>query len=464
MPRESEWKTYYRWGLELKSDVIHIPVLGMNIVVLNSSQAVDDLLEKRSAIYASRPRMPMLVEVMKFKNLSMLPYGDLWKDGRRLCQRELHPALIKRYRPVLTKYTNMFLRSLIETPKEWRARIRHLTGASVLEIAYGLDIKATGDPYVELAQKGMRGVESAVVPGAFLVDLVPWLQRVPDWLPGAGWKKQANIWRDTLEDMNEIPYNAAKEQIRNGSTRLSYVSSCLEKIEESEDISYQDKIIKDTAGTMYAGNSDTSAAVLANFVLAMVDNPEVVRKAQEEIDRVVGHNRLPTMDDHDSLPYVVAIVKESIRWRTVVPISIPHLVTQDDIYKGYFIPEGSIIIPNIWAILHDEHDYPDPFTFNPDRFMKGGELNPDAKDPTASFGHGRRICPGRFLAHEELFSIIVSTLVAFDFTKAVGDDGELIEPCHDEVPGALCSPASFECSLKPRSLEAQNLVMATGNR
>lgn len=83
----------------------------------------------------------------------------------------------------------------------------------------------------------------------------------------------------------------------------------------------------------------------------MALNPEVQAKAQEEIDHVIGPNKLPTFDDRDKLPYIEAIVKETLRWHPVAPMCIPHLCTQDDIYEGHFIPKGSIIMPNIWFVL-----------------------------------------------------------------------------------------------------------------
>lgn len=79
--------------------------------------------------------------------------------------------------------------------------------------------------------------------------------------------------------------------------------------------------------------------------------PEVQRKAQEEIERVVGPNKLPTFADRERLPYINAIVKEVLRWHPVAPMGIPHTTTQDDVYEGYFIPKGSMVLANIWYVV-----------------------------------------------------------------------------------------------------------------
>ena len=76
--------------------------------------------------------------------------------------------------------------------------------------------------------------------------------------------------------------------------------------------------------------------------------PEVQLKAQEEIDRIVGTKRLPNFEDRANLPYVDAIVKEVLRWHPVAPIGVPHMTTEDDIFNGYLIPKGALILANIW--------------------------------------------------------------------------------------------------------------------
>ena len=123
----------------------------------------------------------------------------------------------------------------------------------------------------------------------------------------------------------------------------------------------------------------------------MVLNPDVMKKAQEELDRVVGQEQLPGFSDRGNLPYIDALVKELLRWNPPAPISIPRRVTQDDVYRGLLIPAGATVIENIWAVFRDPDIYPDPEAFNPDRFLKDGEINPLIFNPEDRvFGSGRR--------------------------------------------------------------------------
>jgi cytochrome P450 len=91
-----------------------------------------------------------------------------------------------------------------------------------------------------------------------------------------------------------------------------------------------------------------TVVAIAVFFLTMVLFPEAQQKGQEEIDRVIGKDRLPDFADRENLPYVNAIVQEVLRWHPVGPLAVAHVATEDDTYEGYFIPKGTLVIPNVW--------------------------------------------------------------------------------------------------------------------
>ena len=127
------------------------------------------------------------------------------------------------------------------------------------------------------------------------------------------------------------------------------------------------------------------------FFFAMILNPGAMKKAQEELDRVVDKGEFPDFSHKDDLPYIDALVKELLRWSPPLPIAFPNRAMQGDVYRGYLIPEGATVIQNIWAIFRDPKIYPDPETFNPDRFLKDGKINPLVFNPEDRvFGAGRR--------------------------------------------------------------------------
>lgn len=167
-----------------------------------------------------------------------------------------------------------------------------------------------------------------------------------------------------------------------------------------------------------------TVSAIYSFFLAMTLNPEAQIKAQKEIDVVVGNDRLPTIADRDSLPYVDALLKEVLRYNPIGPLGklyrdlhlsvgvtthacgagLPHRVSDDDIYAGYLIPKGSLVFANIWsagnllfvlfpsdrscrAIAHNPKVYSNPSAFNPDRYL-GSNPEPDPREFV--FGFGRR--------------------------------------------------------------------------
>ncbi|KAJ7278952.1 cytochrome P450 [Mycena rebaudengoi] len=465
LPSEFEWETYTKWSKELGSDIIHLSVAGKSIIILSSVEAVFELLDQRSAIYSDRPRGIMVNELMGGEfNFAIMRYGDTWREHRRLFHSAFHSIASRRFRPQQVNASHNLLRRLLENPDdEIMSHIKHMNGTLIMSIAYGIDTLPSNDPYMETAEAAIDAIMQAAIPGRYLVDMITILKYVPAWFIGAGFKCQAREWKELIEKMVQLPFQTAKRLVTTGTAPPSYVSDKLQDIDENQDREHQEKVIQDTAGVMYVGGFDTATAALGTFILAMLANPDAQKRAQKEIDAVVREGHLPSFDDEESLPYVSAIVKEVLRWKPVTPIGVPHAVAVEDTYRGYRIPAGSIVVPNIWAILNDEIAYSDPYKFNPDRFLLNGRLNPEVRDPSLGFGFGRRVCPGRHMAQSTLWITVASLLAVFDITKAIGEDGKILEPSYEYHSAIVLMPFPFKCSIKPRSRAAADLIRSTLN-
>jgi len=297
-------------------------------------------------------------------------------------------------------------------------------------------------------------------PGAFLVDVLPILKYVPSWMPGAGSKRKAREWKKSVQASADVPLQYVKDQMAKGTHAPSVTSRALEKYDWRNDKDVAEAIRSMSAGTFVAG-ADTTTSTLSSFVLAMVLYPEVMRKAQEELDRVVGQDRLPGFSDKPTLPYICAVVQEVLRWAPVTPLAVGHSLTSDDVYEGKFLPSGSLVLGNAWAMLNDEKMYPSPEVFNPDRFLKDGKLDPNIRSPeTVAFGFGRRVCAGRDFALQSVFINIACILSTFDIGMATDSQGQPITPSGGYKTGLLCYPLPFECSIKVRSATALELINA----
>jgi len=328
-----------------------------------------------------------------------------------------------------------------------------------LEIAYGIEVQDEHDPYIEIAEKAVLATNQAIIPGAFMVDMLPFLKYVPSRVPGAGFKTKAKEWSKLIINLREIPFRETKRNISDGVASPSFVLNSLQRMDEKRNLEEQERAIQSTAGIVYAAGADTTLSALESFIYAMVLYPEIQIKAQKELDGVLrGPGQLPDHSDKADLPYVSAIVMEVLRWNPVAPLGVPHYLAVEDEYKGFRIPAGSILMANSWAILHNEIDYPDPLDFKPERFLKDGQQNPGIKDPaTSAFGFGRRICPGRHFAQSSIWITIASILSCFEISKAIDENGLFIEPS-GYSSGLISGPLPFQCSIRPRSAEAEQTI------
>ncbi|KAJ3733356.1 cytochrome P450, partial [Lentinula guzmanii] len=447
------WLTYTDWYQRYDSDIVHVNIAGHSFIILNTLEAATELLDRRSGIYSSRPRLRMLNDLWKWSFASM-PYGAEWKAQRKLSINMFNPNNPDQHEPRELKATRIFLLKLYEAPEDLSHLLHNLAGSTILSVIYGFDVAAMQDSvHTDNARRGAEGFTQACVPGTFFVDYLPWLKYVPSCFPGSSFQGRAQVWKEYMEKLLHGPFDTMKNQIFEEGLESCFVSRCLGKLSGEHD---EEWVIKRTAGSMYLAGTDTTVTSLRSFFLAMMQYPECQKKAQQELDRVVGSNRLPDFSDRDSLPYIQAIVYETMRWQPITPAGLPHLASEEDVYNGYRIPKGSTIIANAWAMMHDERNFQDPYTFNPDRYIRpaDGQLNHDMLKPTAGFGFGRRICPGRHMALSATWIAIASTLSVFDISKAEAVDGndQIIEPFTKYDNTTLQNqPNPYKCSIKLRS-------------
>jgi len=241
-------------------------------------------------------------------------------------------------------------------------------------MTYGINVHPYNDPHVKIVEEAMKAISELLIPGAFLVDIIPILKYVPEWFPGAKFQSKAAVMRSHAVKVVNTMFAATEKLMASGDYDPSFVSETLREIQNSDTPSQdiQVNLLKDVAIQAYMAGGDTTASAIGTFFLAMVCYPEVQKKAQTELDNVLN-GRLPEHGDIFSLPYLSALVKEVIRWEPVAPLGIPHLSISDDLYNDYYIPANSVVIPNQWAMLNDEQDYPEPRIFKPERFFEEWE-------------------------------------------------------------------------------------------
>ncbi|CDO68067.1 hypothetical protein BN946_scf184347.g4 [Trametes cinnabarina] len=392
-PNEYPWLKYHALCKQYGTEILRLNALGTKIVMIDTLRAAVELLDKRSSLYSDR-----FVSAQDSAGITEAWSTATTGASRKMTHRELHTGPMNKYRPVLLNNAHDFLRRLSSGRGTLVEHLKHAIGANVMKIAYDINVLPEDDPFVKLAEAGQQCIGRCTTGGVYLVEILPFLKYVPSWLPGAGFKRQAAIWREAAEKQLHVAYDDFLERMVTRSSKLGKAGHCMaQSLIDVYGIGdpVTEKHLRATTATVYLGGAETSASALHTFFLAMVLYPRLQAKAREELERVIGTNRLPTFDDFGSIPYIDALIKELLRWYPIVPLLMPHKLSEDDMYDGYFLEKGSLVMVNVWAILHDEARYPDPYTFNPDRFLKDGALDPDVFDSEdAAFGFGRRVCPG----------------------------------------------------------------------
>ncbi|TFK37950.1 cytochrome P450 [Crucibulum laeve] len=171
------------------------------------------------------------------------------------------------------------------------------------------------------------------------------------------------------------------------------------------------------------------------FFLAIISHLEVQEKAHKEIISVIRPNRLLIIADKDSLPYVFSLVTEVMRWNSAVPLGVPHVLSQDDVYEGWDLPKNTLVMPNIWHMFHDPEVYDDPMSFIPERY-NGDDLEM-RKITDLAFGFGRRACPGFYFAEGTLYAIVLTVLTCCEVLPELDDEGKSFIPNVIYTPGGI---------------------------
>ncbi|KAF9451141.1 cytochrome P450 [Macrolepiota fuliginosa MF-IS2] len=446
---------YIKLGRKLGSKIMYLEAFGKSIVIINDAWVAKELLEKRSALYSSRPHVTMLRDVIGANEyFAMMPYGDEWRNHRRLFQQYFSPKTLSRDQERIREFVRKaLLPNLYQNPRHVCDHVHGCMGGLSLSLTYGLPVLRNRDPLIQQSEETFTASTSAVSPGRFLVSIVPMLKYVPEWAPGATFKTIGRQIAEQLTLLKEGPYLNTLKRMDDGTAPVSFVATSLEKYRDAPDLEYQALLIKQTAAQIFGAVSETTVTTTMTFILAMLNYPEIQRQAQEEVDSVVGLDRLPDFSDQLRLPYLSAVIKEVLRWNPTVPMSLPHMTTEEDVYEGYYIPKGCTIMSNTYAILHDEEIFLNPKEFNPNRFVKDGVLLDVILDPTviATFGFGRRICPGAHIALSTLYLTCASILSLFDISPALDADGKSIEVVPEFAAASLVSePLPFECKFTPR--------------
>ncbi|KAI8315325.1 Multifunctional cytochrome P450 monooxygenase [Colletotrichum sp. SAR11_59] len=415
LPQSTEFAArFWLKHKDLYGPISSVQVLGKTLIIINDAQVASEMLDKRSSEFSSRPTIVLAGEMVGWNDgTGQLRYDDTLRLHRKVFSRILGTrSTAAQYNTLQEAEVGHFLLHVLDNPKKLTEHIAREAGSVILNIVYGYNAEQfKKDPLTGMMNDAMEHFAYAATPGNFLVDIIPILRYVPEWFPGAGWKKIANKWAAELKETVDTGYKFVEDQLAAGKKNDSYLSRAMSSSEDTPENVHNNKW---TAASLFGGGADTSVASIATFFLAMAKYPEVQKKAQEEIDRVIGSDRLPNLDDRDNLP-----------WFT-----------------------------------HDPGVYQDPMEFRPERFQGP---KPEKDPRKIVFGYGRRICAGQILAENSLFLNFAQSLAVFNIESPIVH-GKVVEPEAEFNPGVISHPAPFDVSIKPKSPHHEKLIRSIEDR
>ncbi|KAF8880416.1 cytochrome P450 [Infundibulicybe gibba] len=413
IPTQASWLTYTEWAKTYKSNILHVEALGQHVVILNSREDVVEIMEKRASNYSSHPIIPM-IELMDWRDFtSIMPYGDLWRRHRRVLQQSFRKDATAQYEPIQTNKIRQMLRVLLEDPDNLTTHAQTAVIAITMAIIYGHNISSLNDDFVRIAKEALESGLKAILPGTALVNIFPTLRHIPPWLPGGEFHQLAHRVKALTYQMRNAPFDMVRKNMKDGTGGPSLLRSLLEVSDaEGGSAEYED-ILRNAFATAHA-----DLKCRRDLPPRHGHQPGVQRKAQDEIDAVIGNDRLPELRDRPSLPYVEALYREGF----LIPKG--RLCPSQSVVDLTLLPD-SIVFANIWAMTRDESIYKDADRFQPERYFENGKLNDD--DTVLGFGFGKRICVGQHLASSSVWLAIANVLATLNIGKAKDSQGNDIE-------------------------------------
>ncbi|KAF9230097.1 cytochrome P450, partial [Melanogaster broomeanus] len=353
------WLTFTTWA-STYGKVYRMSLFNQNTIFLNTEEAARVLLKQHSTTHAGRPLHDRIRELHGLNfSIGFLQYGDEWRLQRKVFHHAFHAPVTLKYWPIQIRKAHELVQSLIQAPEDTFEHIQTFAASTIMLVVYGYEVSSTGDPYVNIVEKLTHAVTTTLAPTRVLFLLTfPFLLKIPTWAPGGGFQRRAIELKELGRQMMDVSFKYVQDALAQGTAAPSMVSAALKDIDPEKDADQIERL-KCITSSAYGGvpsPSSCTSASLAVFFLAMALYPEAQRRAQAEIDAVIGNDRLPTFEDRRSMPFLEATLRKILRWHPVAPLGLAHQAREVDSFDCYHIPKGmEMAVPHIIHLQVDSY-------------------------------------------------------------------------------------------------------------
>ncbi|KAK1712191.1 cytochrome P450 [Colletotrichum acutatum] len=464
LPRFAMWLKLKEWADEF-GPIYQTSMLGQKFVIISDEGMAQDLLIKDGNKFAGRPQIRALIDHKLGPAYSaLMDRHDTWKHQRKWVHAAMAAAHQHHFYGHIENEVKRWLVTLLVDPEKFHGNTRELTGRIISRLAW--DDSTQGRAYGESAIETLTRMS---ISGPIVNTMTP-LWHVADLVRYNPWRKyevnreknQRTWWLKTFR-------LAKARYLRGDLPSDTWTYRYFEQLQKSgNETLKQTEKAEDFAACMLGFQCLVGVVTISGpmqfFLMCMALHPEWLKKCQEEIDRVCG-DRMPTRDDFAELSTVRACLKETLRWRSGVPLGVPHQCEQDSEFRGVKIEKGTIILACEWNINRVPEKYPDPEHYRPDRYLDPSfptyqeplSRYPNFRDGVGmhTFGWGRRTCLGQNLVDDEMFVAGAGVCWAFDMSlkKCPSTGKDVTFDTQATNSNVILEPLPFPMQFKIRSPE-----------
>ncbi|XP_051838315.1 cytochrome P450 2C44-like [Antechinus flavipes] len=417
------------------------------VVILHGYKALKEALIDQGDIFGGRGKLPIFDDIYKGHGI-IFSHGEKWKQIRRFSLTTLRNfGMGKRSIEERVQEEAQFLLKELRKTNGQPFDPTYILGCApcnvICSILFHQRFSYDNENFLSMMRILSENLILLNSPLAQLYNNVPWLLR---YFPGPHKKFFSNI-----KILKKFILDSTKkhEEILDPNNLKNYIDCFLYKMQQDQknpDSVFDLENLATSGMDLFDAGTETTSTTLRYGLLLMLKYPEVQDKVQEEIDRVIGQHRIPSIKDKMEMPYTEAVLHEIQRYSDLVPLSLSHEVTHDTELQQYFIPKGTTVFPILSSALFDPKEFPNPHQFDPKHF-----LNEDGSfkksDYFVAFSIGKRACLGEGLAKMELFLFLVTILQHFILKSTIDPKEINIKPCST---GIITVPPKYKLYLLPR--------------
>ncbi|XP_073139669.1 cytochrome P450 71A8-like [Henckelia pumila] len=414
-------------------------------LVVSSADAAKEIMKTHDLNFVNRPDSSVSKRLLyNCKDVSVAPYGEYWRQLKSICVLQLlSNKRVQSFHFIREEETEIMMRKIGECSSS-----RGVVDLSGMFVGIANDVvcrSAFGRKYGE-GENGKRFLmvlkEFLVVLGSISVgNFIPWLSWV-DWVNGfdSRVEKVAREMDDFLEAVIQERSIKGQERISGDGDNFVDILLGIYMDNSTTGVSIDRDSIKAIILDVFAAGTDTTATVLEWAMTELLRHPAFMKKLQQEVRGILKGRQQITEDDLEKMHYLKAVIKETLRFHTPIPMLVPRIAGEDVKIRGYDVLRGTMVMINAWAIGRDPDSWDEPEKFKPERFLDS-EVDFKGMDfELIPFGAGRRGCPGISFSMSTNEFVLANIVYKFDWELADGVDGKDLDM--KERPGVAVGRAT----------------------